>query len=38
MELASIGVSLTNITSMTIGIEAGQAGVLFIDDILLIRP
>ncbi len=38
IDLASVGVSLTNVTSMTIGIEGGQAGLLFIDDILLTRP
>jgi len=38
IDLATVGVSLTNITSMTIGIEGGQAGVLYIDDILLTQP
>ncbi|MCP4451927.1 MAG: hypothetical protein GY809_10725, partial [Planctomycetes bacterium] len=35
IDLASVGVNLTNITTMTIGIEAGQSGVLYIDDIRL---
>jgi len=38
IDLATVGVSLTNVTSMTIGIEAGQAGLLFVDDIVLTRP
>jgi len=38
IDLASVGVSLTNVTSLTIGIEGGQAGVLFIDDIQLTKP
>jgi len=35
IELASVGVNLTSITTLTIGIEAGQSGVLYIDDIRL---
>jgi len=38
IDLASVGVSLTNVTTLTIGIEGGQTGVLYIDDILLTRP
>ncbi|MBN2131466.1 MAG: LamG domain-containing protein [Sedimentisphaerales bacterium] len=38
IELASIGASLTNITTMTIGIEGGQTGVLYVDDIILAKP
>jgi len=38
IELASVGVSLTNVTNMTIGIEAGQTGVLYVDDIILTKP
>jgi hypothetical protein len=35
IDLASVGVNLTDITTLTIGIEAGQSGVLYIDDIRL---
>ena len=38
IDLASVGVPLTNITALTIGIEAGQTGVLYVDEILLTRP
>ena len=38
IDLASVGVSLTNITTLTIGIEGGQSGVLYIDDVLLTKP
>jgi len=38
IDLASVGVSLTNVTSMTIGIEAGETGILYIDDIRLTKP
>jgi len=38
IDLASVGVSLTNVTTLTIGIEGGQTGVLFIDDIQLTKP
>jgi len=30
-------VSLTNVTTMTIGIEGGQSGVLYVDDIILVK-
>ncbi len=35
IDLASVGVNLTSITTLTVGIEGGQSGVLFIDDIRL---
>jgi len=35
IDLTSVGVNLTNITTLTIGIEAGQSGVCYIDDIRL---
>ena len=38
IDLASVGVSLTNITTLTLGIEGGQTGVLFFDDIQLTKP
>jgi len=38
IDLASVGVSLTNITTLTIGIEGGGTGVVYIDDIILTRP
>jgi len=38
IDLASVGVSLTNITTLTIGIEGGQTGVLYVDDIILTKP
>jgi len=38
IDLASFGVSLTNVTTMTIGIEGGQTGVVYVDDIILTKP
>ncbi|MBN2131794.1 MAG: LamG domain-containing protein [Sedimentisphaerales bacterium] len=38
IDLASVGVSLTNVTTLTIGIEAAQEGVLYVDEIVLTRP
>ena len=38
INLAAAGVPATNVTTMTIGIENGQSGVLYVDDILLTRP
>jgi len=38
IDLASVGVSLTNVTTLTIGIEGGGTGVIFVDDIILTRP
>jgi len=38
INLAAAGVPATNVSMMTIGIEAGQSGVLYIDDILLTKP
>ena len=35
IDLASAGVNLTNVTTLAIGIEGGQSGVLYIDDIRL---
>ena len=37
IDLASVGVSLTNVTTLTIGIEGDQTGVLYIDDVILTR-
>jgi hypothetical protein len=38
IDLASLGISLTNVTSLTIGIEgAGASGTLYVDDIRLYR-
>jgi len=34
---ASVGVPLTNVTALTIGIEGGETGVLYIDDIRVTR-
>jgi len=38
IDLASVGAGLTNVTALTVGIEAGQTGVLYIDEILLTGP
>jgi len=38
IDLASVGVPLTNITTLTVGIEDADSGVLYVDDILLTRP
>ena len=38
IDLAAVGVSPTNVTSLTIGIEGGQAGLVYIDAIRLVRP
>ncbi|MBN2128541.1 MAG: hypothetical protein JW741_03560, partial [Sedimentisphaerales bacterium] len=38
IDLASVGVSLTNVTTLTIGIEGGQTGLLYVDDVILTRP
>jgi len=35
IDLASVGVGLTNVTTLTLGIDAGGSGVLYIDDIRL---
>jgi len=37
IDLASIGVPVTNVTTLTIGIEGGS-GVVYIDDIILTQP
>jgi hypothetical protein len=38
IDLASIGVTLTSITQLSIGVEGGGAGVLYVDAIRLVRP
>jgi len=38
IDLASVGVSLTNVMTMTIGIEGGETGVVYVDDIILTKP
>ena len=38
IDLASVGVSVTSVTTLAVGIEAGQTGVLYVDEILLTRP
>jgi hypothetical protein len=38
IDLASVGVTLTNVTTLTIGIEGGETGVLYVDAIRLVRP
>ncbi len=38
VDLASLGIDLGNVTSLTIGFESGGSGIVFIDDILLSTP
>jgi len=38
IDLASTGVSLTSIRTLTIGIDGGETGTLYIDDIRVIKP
>jgi len=38
IDLASLGVNLTKVTTLTIGVEAGQTGVVYVDDIWLTKP
>ncbi len=38
IDLASVGVSLTKVTTLTVGIEGGQTGIVYIDDIWLMKP
>ncbi len=38
IDLASIGVSVKKVTTLTIGIQGGETGVLHIDDIRLTKP
>jgi len=38
IDLASVGVGLTNITTLTIGIEGGETGVVYVDAIRLTKP
>jgi hypothetical protein len=38
IDLASVGTNLTSVSTLTIGIEGGDTGVLYVDAIRLIRP
>jgi hypothetical protein len=38
IDLASVGVTLTSITQLSIGVEGGGAGILYVDAIRLVRP
>ena len=38
IDLASVGVSLTKVTTLTIGVESGQIGTVYVDDIWLTKP
>ena len=38
IDLASVGVTLTSITQLSIGVEGGDTGILYVDAIRLIRP
>ena len=38
IDLASVGANVANVTTLTIGVEGGQTGLLYIDDIILTRP
>ncbi len=38
IDLASIGVNVKKVTTMTIGIDGGETGVLYLDDIRLTKP
>ena len=38
IDLASVGVNAASVTTMTIGIEGGESGVLYIDEIWLTKP
>ncbi len=38
IDLASVGVNLTKVTTLTIGVEGGQSGIVYIDDIWLTKP
>jgi len=37
IDLASLGIDLANVTSLTIGFETGGSGMVFIDDICLYK-
>jgi hypothetical protein len=37
IDLASVGVDLTNVTTLTIGIEGGGTGIVYVDDIRVTR-
>ncbi len=38
IELAPVGVNLTKVTTLTVGVEGGQSGIVYIDDIWLAKP
>jgi len=38
IDLASVGTNLAGITTLTIGIEGGETGLLYVDDIILTKP
>ena len=38
INLAAAGVPATNVSTLTIGIEGGQSGILYVDEILLTKP
>jgi len=38
VDLASVGVSLANVTTLTVGVEGGDTGVLYVDDVRLTKP
>jgi hypothetical protein len=38
IDLASVGVTRTNVTEMAVGVEGGTAGLLYVDSIRLLRP
>ncbi len=38
IDLGSVGVNLTKVTTLTIGIEGGQTGIVYVDDIWLTKP
>jgi hypothetical protein len=38
IDLASVGTNLTSVTMLSIGVEGGDTGTLYIDDVRLARP
>ncbi len=38
IDLASVGTNLNKVTTLTIGVEGGQTGIVYIDDIWLTKP
>jgi len=38
INLAAAGVPATNVSTLTIGIQGGQSGILYVDEILLTKP